>query len=98
MVEDDKLVYKDLGADDGHFNDVYIMVEEIDKNESDPNAGYVVVADFKVTCGQDVVQQVEPNATPAAADNFVLDDKGTPDDTADDVTCPAKIWYKAVID
>ena len=93
-IEDDKLVYQDLGTD-GHFNDVYIMVEEIDKNESDPNAGYVVVADFKVTCGQDFVQQVEPNATPAAADDFVLDDKGTPDDTADDVTCPAKIYYQA---
>ena len=94
-IEDDNLVYKDLGVGDAHFNDVYIMVEDIDANASDPNAGYVVVADFKVTCGQDVVQKVEPNATPAAADNFVLDDKGTPDDTTDDVTCPAKIWYKA---
>lgn len=29
------------------------------------------------------------------ADDFVLDDNGTPDDTADDVTCPAKIYYQA---
>ena len=94
-IEDDKLVYKDLGSGDAHFNDVYIMVEDIDANASDPNAGYVVVADFKVTCGQKVVQNVEPNATPAAADNFVLDDKGTPDVTTDDVTCPAKIYYQA---
>lgn len=84
-IEDDHLVYKDLDAD-GHLCDAYIMVEEIDKNENDPNAGYLVVADLEMSCGQNFKQSVEKVASPAAADPFVA---------AEGVNLPAKIYYKA---
>ena len=54
---------------------------------------YWVDTDVSITCGTEFVQQVEKVATPAAA-TFTLDDMDTPDDTADDVTCPAPIYFK----
>ena len=54
---------------------------------------YWVDTDVSITVGTEFVQQVEKVATPAAA-TFTLDDMDTPDDTADDVTCPAPIYFK----
>ena len=95
--DDTKLICYDLGENPAStYTNSYGMfiVEEFFNTE---NTAYMVLADMSVTCGQDFVQKVEPNATPEDA-TFTLDDKGTADDLTDDVTCPAKIWYKAVVE
>lgn len=56
------------------------------------NAVYIAIDDVQWTCGDGFVRQVEPVANPENK-TIVLDDKGTPD-TADDVTCSGKIWFK----
>ena len=56
-------------------------------------AAYWVDTDVNYSCGTNFVQQVQRVATPEAA-TFTLDDNGTPDDTTDDVTCPAAIYFK----
>ena len=92
-----KLICYDIGENPASaYNNSYglFIVEEF--FNSTASTAYMVLADLSVTCGQDFVQDVEPNANPDDA-TFTLDDKGTTD-TADDVTCPAKIWYKAVVE
>ena len=94
-IEDGNLVCYDIGANpnSGYATSYALLFFE----DYFLHAGaYCVLGDINMTCGQDFVQKVEPNATPDDA-TFTLDDKGTADDTTDDVTCPAKIWYKAVI-
>ena len=54
---------------------------------------YWVNADVYYTCGTSFVQEVVKVASPAAA-TFTLSDNGTPEDTADDVTCPAPIYFR----
>ena len=54
---------------------------------------YFVYADLMVTCGKNFAMPVQRVATPAAA-TFTLDDNDTPDDTTDDVTCPAGLYFK----
>ena len=57
---------------------------------------YCAIADTYMTCGHDFVQSVEAVASPVAA-TFTFDDKGT-DDTTDDVTAPAAMYFKAKAD
>ena len=89
-IENDELVYHDLDAD-GHFCDVYIMVEEIFNNKNDPNPGYVVVGDVAMACGKTFKQDVMGLTDPIEK-TLVVDDKGT-DDVADDVEVPASFYY-----
>lgn len=99
-VDGDEFTYIDinqgLAAGDGSLKqkhcDVYV---EIEGTGVSANAGYLVVADLYLSCGRDFVQNVTAVAAPADAPQFVLDDKGTAD-TADDVTCPGKIYYSFV--
>ena len=96
--DDTKLICYDIGKNPASAydksNGLFIVEEFFNSTAS---TAYMVLADLSVTCGQDFVQKVEANATPADA-TFTLDDKGTADDLTDDVTCPAKIWYKAVVE
>jgi len=95
--DDTKLICYDIGENPASaYNNSYglFIVEEF--FNSTASTAYMVLADLSVTCGQDFVQKVEANANPDDA-TFTLDDKGTTD-TADDVTCPAKIWYKAIVE
>ena len=100
-IEEGELKYYDLGEnpDSAFLNSfgLFILEDFFNKTVSADNAAYLVFCDMTISCGQDFAQKVEPNATPADA-TFTLDDKGTPEDTTDDVTCPAKIWYKAVVE
>ena len=89
-IENDALAYKDLDAD-GHFCDVYIMVEENYKNAGDPNPGYLVIGDLNFACGNEFKQDVVALTDPIAK-TLVLDDKGT-EDAADDVVVPASFFY-----
>ena len=95
--DDTKLICYDIGENpaSAYTNSYGLFIVEEFFN-STASTAYMVLADLSVTCGQDFVQKVEANADPADA-TFTLDDKGTTD-TADDVTCPAKIWYKAVVE
>ena len=95
--DDTKLDYYDIGSNpkSGYNNSYGMFIVEEFFNSTESTA-YVVLGDLSVTCGQEFVQKVEPNANPDDA-TFTLNDNGTPDDTTDDITCPAKIWYKAVI-
>ena len=92
-----KLDYYDVGNDpkSGFTNSFGLFIVE-DFFKSTTSTAYVVLGDLSMTCGQDFVQEVEPNADPEDG-TFTLNDNGTPDDTTDDITCPAKIWYKEVI-
>ena len=83
-VENDELVYADLGSD--KHCDVYVMVECIYANQNDANAGYVVVADVDITCGADFVEDVQAVADPAAA-TF---------EAAEGVELPAAIYFEEV--
>ena len=95
--DDTKLICYDLGENpaSAYVNSYGMFIVEEFFNTS--NTAYMVLADLSVTCGLDFVQKVEANATPEDA-TFTLSDNGTPDDTTDDVTCPAPIWYKAVVE
>ena len=81
-VENDELVYADLGSD--MHCDVYVMVECIYANQNDANAGYVVVADVDINCAADFVEDVQAVADPAAQ-TFVA---------AEGVELPAAIYYE----
>ena len=100
-IEEGELKYYDLGEnpDSAFLNSfgLFILEDFFNKTVSADNAAYLVFCDMTISCGQDFAQKVEANATPEDA-TFTLDDKGTPDDTTDDITCPAKIWYKAVVE
>ena len=99
-IEDGDLVYYDIGANaNSKYMTSYaiLMFEEFFKANENDKTAYAVLADLWISCGQDFVQDVEPNASPEDA-TFTLDDKGTADDLTDDITCPAKIWYKAVVE
>ena len=87
-IENDQLVYSDNDATNawGEFG-IYDFYKGSNV--------YVGIADRSMTCGKTFVQQVEAVATPDAA-TYTLDDMGTPDDTTDDVTCPAAIYYKFI--
>lgn len=95
--DDTKLNYFDIGAEgaQSNYRTSYAVLMFEDFFGKSETGAYAVLADLSITCGQDFVQDVEPNADPEDA-TFTLDDKGTADDTTDDITCPAKIWYKAV--
>ena len=92
--DDTKLNYFDIGDSEAKSNFMtsygLIFFEEFFNTAG----GYFTFCDLSMTCGQDFVQDVEANAAPADA-TFTLDDKGTADDTTDDLVVPAKIWYKA---
>ena len=95
-----KLKYYDIGENpNSSYATSYsiLMFEEFFKDMENNGTAYAVLADLSVTCGQDFVQKVQANADPTDA-TFTLDDKGTAEDLTDDVTCPAKIWYKAVVE
>lgn len=100
-IEEGELKYYDLGEnpDNAFLNSfgLFILEDFFNKTVSADNAAYLVFCDMTISCGQDFAQKVEANATPEDA-TFTLSDNGTPDDTTDDVTCPAPIWYKAVIE
>ena len=95
--ENEELAYADIGAGShsSYINSHALFIVENFFGSVNATA-YVVLGDMQMTCGHDFVQDVEANANPVDA-TFTLDDKGTTD-TADDVTCPAKIWYKAVVE
>ena len=95
--ENEELAYADIGAGEHtkFLNSHALFIVENFFGSVNATA-YVVLGDMQITCGHDFVQKVEANPDPVDA-TFTLDDKGTTD-TADDVTCPAKIWYKAVVD
>ena len=90
--ENGELVCYDIGANpnSGYATSYGLLFLE---DFFSATGAYCVIGDVNMTCGQEFVQNVVPNATPDDA-TFTLDDKGTPDDTTDDVTCPAKIWFK----
>ncbi len=90
-----KLNYFDIGAEgaQSNYRTSYAVLMFEDFFGKSTSGAYAVLADLQVTCGQDFVQDVEANATPADA-TFTIDDKGTVDDTTDDLVVPAKIWYK----
>ncbi|MBR4335799.1 MAG: hypothetical protein IKP74_05025, partial [Clostridia bacterium] len=89
-----KLNYFDIGDSEAqsNFKTSYglIFFEEFFNKAG----GYFVFCDLSMTCGRDFVQDVEANAAPTDA-TFTIDDKGTVDDTTDDLVVPAKIWYKS---
>ena len=79
---------------DNENSERYVFAILFNKNIAQLNTtAYWVDTDVSITCGTTFVQQVEKVATPAAA-TFTLDDMDTPDDTTDDVTCPAPIYFK----
>ena len=71
---------------------VFALLFDSNKPKADTTA-YWVDTDVSISCGQTFVQSVEKVASPVAS-TFTLDDMDTPDDTTDDVTCPAAIWFK----
>lgn len=89
-----KLNYFDIGDADAKSNFMtsygLIFFEEFFNKAG----GYFTFCDLSMTCGRDFVQDVEANAAPTDA-TFTIDDKGTVDDTTDDIVVPAKIWYKS---
>ena len=87
-IEDDELVYSDNDAQNawGEFG-IYDFYKGTDI--------YCAIADVYMTCGHDFVQQVESVATPDAA-TFTFNDMGT-EDTADDVTTPSAMYYRAKV-
>ena len=88
-IEDGHLVYADNDASNAWGEiAIYNFYEGTDI--------YCAIADTYMTCGHDFVQSVESVAAPEEA-TFLLDDMGT-DDTTDDVTCPAPIYYRLKAD
>ena len=88
-IENDQLVYTDNDASTrswGEFG-IYGFYGATDV--------YLGIADAYMTCGKTFVQQVEENTTPDTTATFTFDN-GTPDDTTDDLTCPAAIYYKFI--
>jgi hypothetical protein len=88
-IEDGNLVYADNDAANSWGE---IAIYDFYKSEN----VYCAIADTYMTCGHDFVQSVEAVADPVAA-TFTFDDKGT-DDTTDDVTAPAAMYFKAKAD
>ena len=54
---------------------------------------YVAIDDPQWTCGGEFRRNVSPVADPTEI-TITLDDKGTPEDPSDDVTCSGKVWFK----
>ena len=88
-IEEGNLVYAD---NDGARSWAEIAIYDFYKSADI----YCAIADTYMTCGHDFVQSVEAVADPVAA-TFTFDDKGT-DDTTDDVTAPAALYFKAKAD
>ena len=88
-IEDGRLVYADNDAPNAWGE---IAIYDFYKGTDI----YCAIADTYMTCGHDFVQSVEAVASPVAA-TFTFDDKGT-DDTTDDVTAPAALYFKAKAD
>ena len=84
--EGDTVTYSDV--------DSFVIPFQINRAQAKTNKTvYLALADISVTCGKSFVMQVEKVASPEAA-TLTLDDMDTPDDTTDDVTCPAPIYFK----
>ena len=79
------LYYKD--------HDDMIVYGSLDKFANSTNAAYASFYDVIWTCGNGFVRNVTPVASPEGR-TITLYDNGTPDDTADDVTCSGAIFYQ----
>ena len=96
QVKESHLFNAEPDGDNVTYSDTdnWIIPFQINRATTKTNTtAYLALADIYVSCGKGFVMPVEKVATPAAA-TFTLDDMDTPDDTTDDVTCPAPIYFK----
>ena len=82
--DDTNLLYYDIGSNpaSGYTNSYGLFIVEEFFNST--GTAYVVLGDLSMTCGNEFVQEVVPNANPDDA-TFEI---------ATGVEVPAKIWYK----
>lgn len=84
-------------VENGEYKDAdnYVIPLQFNRARTMANTtAYLAYADVFVSCGKGFVMPVERVANPAVTEYLTFDDNGTPDDTSDDVTYPAPVYFK----